>query len=500
MNLGIFAKLVTMKIAVLGAGIAGLTAALELSKQDHEVLVFEKNKLPGGAAGGFKQSGWDWYLDYAYHHLFTNDGDILNLANEIGFDGLIKKRPITASMYRNSKFEVRSPKQIPNSKYSKPSDSEGMPTESEGKQKTNSKFKAQNLFNYLFGEDTEIYKLDSPVDLIKFSRLSLVNRLRAGMVLAALKFGPKVDLYDKITASQFLKTSMGQEAYKVLWHPLFAKKFEDYKEKINMAFFWARVNKRTPALVYPKGGFQNFANKLASYVEKRKVKIHYGIKIEELRQSNSKFEIRNSKFDKVISTLPSPLFLQIEKGVLPQNYRNRLEKIEYLGAQNLILETEKPILDKTYWLNIAASPTSLEKSTPFGLNWMVAVQHTNFMNKKHYGNKHLLYLAKYLKEPMPIKQLDNYGLRTCPPNRRITDYKDNNSKYKIQNRLIKIIQNNFVKYAQPLYTPEFVKNKPDYTTPVKGLYFATMEQTYPYDRGTNFAVRVGKEVAKIIGI
>jgi protoporphyrinogen oxidase len=269
---------------------------------------------------------------------------------------------------------------------------------------------------------------------------------------------------------------MGQQAYEVLWQPLFTKKFEDYKEKINMAFFWARVNKRTPALVYPEGGFQNFANKLASYVEKRKVKIHYGINIEELKQSNSKFEIRSSKFDKVISTLPTPLFLQVEKGLLPQNYRERLKKIEYLGAQNLILETEKPILDKTYWLNIAANPTSTKRNIPFGLNWMVAVQHTNFMNRKYYGNKHLLYLAKYTNQPLRVDKL----------------------KIKIQK--LKVIQNAFIKYAQPLYTPEFVKNKPNYTSPVKGLYFATMEQTYPYDRGTNFAVRVGKEVAGIVGI
>jgi len=39
-----------MKIAVLGAGVSGLTAARLLSDMGHQVVVFEKNKTPGGLA------------------------------------------------------------------------------------------------------------------------------------------------------------------------------------------------------------------------------------------------------------------------------------------------------------------------------------------------------------------------------------------------------------------------------------------------------------------
>ncbi|MEI7504792.1 MAG: FAD-dependent oxidoreductase, partial [Paludibacter sp.] len=37
-----------MKIAVIGAGIGGLAAAIRLSVKGHEVTVFEKNKVAGG--------------------------------------------------------------------------------------------------------------------------------------------------------------------------------------------------------------------------------------------------------------------------------------------------------------------------------------------------------------------------------------------------------------------------------------------------------------------
>ena len=37
---------------------------------------------------------------------------------------------------------------------------------------------------------------------------------------------------------------------------------------------------------------------------------------------------------------------------------------------------------------------------------------------------------------------------------------------------------------------------PDVATPIDGLWLASMSQVYPWDRGTNFAVELGRKVAK----
>lgn len=56
------------KVVVIGAGFGGLSAASMLSKQGHEVHVYEKNSNPGGRtnvyhADGFKfDMGPSWYL------------------------------------------------------------------------------------------------------------------------------------------------------------------------------------------------------------------------------------------------------------------------------------------------------------------------------------------------------------------------------------------------------------------------------------------------------
>ena len=59
------------KIAVIGSGFAGLSAASCLAQKGHDVTIIEKNKLPGGRARQFSEKGfvfdmgpsWYWMPD-----------------------------------------------------------------------------------------------------------------------------------------------------------------------------------------------------------------------------------------------------------------------------------------------------------------------------------------------------------------------------------------------------------------------------------------------------
>jgi hypothetical protein len=42
------------------------------------------------------------------------------------------------------------------------------------------------------------------------------------------------------------------------------------------------------------------------------------------------------------------------------------------------------------------------------------------------------------------------------------------------------------------------KNISEIQTPIEGLYFASMSQVYPWDRGTNFAVEIGRKAARLM--
>ena len=52
--------------------------------------------------------------------------------------------------------------------------------------------------------------------------------------------------------------------------------------------------------------------------------------------------------------------------------------------------------------------------------------------------------------------------------------------------------------AQPIVTRGYSERIPDHRTPVRGLYLANTTQIYPEDRGTNYSVRMGRAVARMM--
>ena len=149
-----------MDIAIVGGGITGLPAGYELVKHGHRVTIFKKDTILGGLAHGFKEKNWDWSLEKAYHHLFTNDEVILSLMKELGLqDKLIIKRPITA--------------------------------------------------NYIHGN---IFPFDSPLDLLRYPYLDTISKFRTAMLVAFLKINPLWKPLESITAKQLFTTIGGTES------------------------------------------------------------------------------------------------------------------------------------------------------------------------------------------------------------------------------------------------------------------------------------------------
>jgi protoporphyrinogen oxidase len=273
---------------------------------------------------------------------------------------------------------------------------------------------------------------------------------------------------------------MGENVWNVLWQQLFRGKYGDYAGIILAVFIWARIKKRTKRLGYIEGGFQTFINYLENNLKGLNVRILKDFGVGEIKKQGDKFIINDTLYDVIISTLPTPVLIKVAQPVLPKNYLEELSKIKYLHALTLILETDKPILDKTYWLNI---------STP-KIPIMGIVQHTNFMDKKDYGNKHIAYLGWYLKREDKLMKMNDQELLNY-----VMPYLETigNCKLKIENYFVFKAP-----FAQPIFDKEFVKNKPDFITPVKNFFIANLDMTYPYDRGTNYAVKLGKEVAELI--
>lgn len=391
-----------MKIAVIGAGFTGLSASLELVWRGQDVTLFEASECVGGLAVGYKKNNWQWMAERFYHHIFTNDHAIIDLSRRVGLPPVFF-RPTTAMYW-------------------------------EGK----------------------TYPFDSPLALFEFPGLSSFAKVRMALVLTLLKIIPNGRFLERWKAERSLRLLMGRNGFDTIWEPLLVGKFGREANGVNLAWFWARVKKRTARLGTFPGGFGALADRLASEIRRYggNIKLHEKVSIPSLAH----------QYDVVLSTVP-------EKG----------GNVRYLDAHVLLLELKRPFLDNTYWLNI------LDRSFPF----LVLAEHTNFVSSKDFNGSHLLYIGNYLSQ--------NDGLFALSSNEVVKKFLPWLQKINPAFRE-KDIQDAHVfhgPFAQPVATVNYSRTIPPIKR-TKKLYVANQSMIYPWDRGTNYAVELGQRAAREI--
>ncbi len=426
-----------MKIAIIGAGFTGLSAAYFLQKAGHDVTVFEKDPGPGGLAIGYKEKGWDWTLEKHYHHWFTNDISVLQLAKEINHPVIINT-PLT-NWYVNDK----------------------------------------------------IYQFVSLKAALTFPLLTPFERLRQLAALGLLRFDPFWQPLEKFKTNEIMPKLMGKRTYDMLWKSILVNKFGKYADDISLAWFWARIKKRTQSLAYPEGGFLTFANRLVEVIIEQKGMVLFQTEITALQENDNNavtVQVKSAgnktvqeSFDRAIVTLPSYLFIQIAPQ-LPKFYTDKLAQLKGLGATNLVLRLRKPFFsDNTYWLSIADTTSPI----------MAIVEHTNFMDKEYYNGEHLVYLGNYMPpdDPKFLMSKEDQLALFDPFLKKI------NPEYQQE-----LIDYTLFKtpFAQPIIPTNYSKMIPSFITPLPHVFLANIEQIYPWDRGTNYAVELGEKVASII--
>jgi protoporphyrinogen oxidase len=139
-------------------------------------------------------------------------------------------------------------------------------------------------------------------------------------------------------------------------------------------------------------------------------------------------------------------------------------------------------LSSTYWLNVA------DPTFPF----VGIIEHTNLDPKENYNGEHIVYLSKYLPTTESLFSLNNddYYAYCEPFIKRIFPEFDRSwvNSYHVWK----------AHFSQPVITERYSQLIPDTKTPIESLWLGTMAQIYPEDRGTNYAVRYGRRIARDI--
>ncbi len=439
-----------MHIAIIGAGPAGLAAAYDLTRAGHTATLFEAAPEVGGLASGFKAPHWDWTLEKYYHHWFASDAAVLGLIKELGWsDQVLFPRPFTV-LYWEGKF-------------------------------------------YPFDD------IFSNIPLFLLRHFPIWDVVRYGLAGAYLRFSPWWRPLEKVSAVEWTRRWFGKRVYETQWKPLLISKFgEENYQTVNMAWLWARLHSRTTRLGTFTGGFQAFLEKLAGVVRQQGAEIRLNSPVTALKAAalisaapaagqRAQWTVtygpdnKSEVFDAVISTA-SPALMAKMAPDLPADYAGKLRALKSMGAVVLVLALDRQ-LTQYYW-------HSLPKEA--GFPFLALVEHTNYMAPEHYGGDHIIYCGDYLDAGHEYFRLSQDALleKFLPTLKRFNPAFDRS--WVKQTWLWKTA------YAQPVPPLNHSRNIPDLRTPLAGLYFASMSQVYPWDRGTNFAVEIGRKVAGMV--
>jgi protoporphyrinogen oxidase len=431
-------KLSADPIVIVGAGFTGLSAAYDLAAAGQKVVVLEKEPMVGGLASGFTVG--EFTLEKFYHHWFTNDVHVMDLIKEIGREDEVVFRPTRTGMYYAN----------------------------------------------------TIFRLSTPLDLLKFRALSFANRVRLGLLALRARAIKDWKSIEHMTARDWLIKLAGREVFRVVWEPLLVGKFGPYADKVGAVWFWkklalrggSRASDGREVLAYYKGGFSELAEALKRKLEAMGVEVRVNAPVTRLDVAEGRVTGVHTpagyvRARAVLLTQALPLIADLLEDHTSPDYAAGLRRIEYLANICLVLELDRS-LSETYWLNVN------DPTFPF----VGVIEHTNFEPPESYGGRHIVFLSKYLPESDALYQMaDEEVLDFAVPHlqRMFPDFR---REWVTGHHVWR------ARFSQPIAEPNYSRLIPAEQTPLENVRIASMAQIYPEDRGTNYAIREGRRVAR----
>jgi protoporphyrinogen oxidase len=424
-------------VAVIGAGTMGLAAAYHLTKAGHRVTVFEADTVPGGMAAHFDLDGLS--IERFYHFVCRADRPLFDLLAEIGLGDAMRWRDTSMGFYI----------------------------------------------------DGQLHPWGDPFALLRFPHLSLLSKLRYGLHAFTSTKRSDWTRLDTLSAQDWLRHWVGDEAFRVCWEKLFQLNFFEYSDQISAAWIWTRIKRigtsrrslRQEVLGYIEGGSETLVRRLVERIEAAGGRIRLGTPIDRIavEQASVRGVVPRGgglePFDAVISTVAIPYAVTMLRDLPPATIA-RYAALPNIGVVCVVHKLRKSV-SPHFWLNI--------NDERFEVPGIV-----EFSRLREVGAASVVYVPYYMPQAHEkfswpnerfIAETTSY-LRTINPALAQDDFLSSHV-----GRL---------RYAQPVCGPRFLESLPPISPDIRGLQVADTSYYYPEDRGVSESARIAKEMAGLV--
>jgi protoporphyrinogen oxidase len=339
--------------------------------------------------------------------------------------------------------------------------------------------------------DGFLYPFLTPLDLLRFRPLSVVDRLRAGLALKRAQAMREEDLAEK-RAVEWLVRLFGEPAYRVIWEPLLRFKFAHFAPEVSAAWIWARMVRLSRSrrsawheeLGHLEGGSGVVLEALGRGIDARGGRVLLQAPAQEIlvegdravgvRAGGTTFPAKA-----VISTVTTSGFLRL----LPDVWRVRfdgLRRIPTIGIYCALLRLTRAVTP-IFWVN------ANDPRVPFA----GMIEYTNLNPLPELGGDHLLYIPQYLPVEDPrFSRPDDVVLSEFLDALALINPAFDRSWV----RFAAVFRD---RHAQPICLTDYRTTTPAIATSVAGLYLTDSCQLHPHDRSISGAFGLGREAARL---
>ncbi|MFK8020362.1 MAG: NAD(P)/FAD-dependent oxidoreductase [Pseudomonadales bacterium] len=425
-----------LNVAVIGAGPMGLATAHYLGLAGHRVTLYEKDSVIGGMTASFDFEGVD--IERFYHFICGTDEPYFELLRELELEHQLRWVDTSMGYFHEGRLKD-------------------------------------------WGD---------PISLLRFPGLSLIAKIRYGLMAFAATKRKNWKPLDGRDAISWLKKWVGDEAYDILWKPLFELKFYQFTNNLSAAWVWSRMrrvglsrrNLFQEQMGYLLGGSSTLLNGLQTSIEKNGNRIVLSKAVQEIcfegsRATGVRTEDGIERFERVISTIPMPFVSELLPS-LPAEVTEKYDSLDNIAVVCVLIKLDRKLTDY-FWLNISDPKIPMPGF----------IEYTNLYPMK----KHILYAPFY----MPADHAD-YARPNSWFESEVRRYLGMIDPTLKSEEILSIRAGRY-KFAQPICPPNFMDILPSITpTGCSNVLIADTSFYYPEDRSISESVKLGKRLAKML--